>query len=145
MNKRGGCFRRTSPTVDTKRIGTPAELKDPKYKSRDIHSTTCHYEKEGKQLCINTYNVKTKSKGRKNVIVLTTLRPLKGMMIDDGKDKPAIYKFYDFTKGGTDIVDQLNDYYTTGTKSIRWTNIALSYCLDTARVNAKLTSVWQRI
>ena len=25
---------------------------------------------------------------------------------DDGKEKPALYKLYDFTKGGTDIVDQ---------------------------------------
>ena len=31
-------------------------------------------------------------------------------MFDDGKDKSQILKLYDFTKGGTDIVDQLNDY-----------------------------------
>lgn len=29
---------------------------------------------------------------------------------DDLKQKPAIYKFYDFTKDGTDIVDQKNDF-----------------------------------
>ena len=30
--------------------------------------------------------------------------------IDDGKEKLQIIKFYDFAKGGTDIVDQLKDY-----------------------------------
>ena len=63
-----------------------------------------------------------------------------GKTIDDGKEKPQTIKFYDFTKGGTDIVDQLNDYYTTRSKSCRWVMVALSYMLDTARVNGK--TVW---
>jgi len=33
--------------------------------------------------------------------------------MDDGKKKLAIYKLYDFTKGGTDIVDQCIGFYTT--------------------------------
>ena len=37
--------------------------------------------------------------------------PLNGVTRDDNKKKSIIYRFYDFTKGGTDIVDQLNDYY----------------------------------
>ena len=41
------------------------------------------------------------------------MRPIRKKTRDDKKEKPAIYKFYDFTKGGTDIVDQMNDYYTT--------------------------------
>ena len=60
-----------------------------------------------------SYTVKTKSKGKKNVMVLSTYRSLHGKTIDDGKEKPQILKFYDFTKGGTDIVDHLNDCYTT--------------------------------
>ena len=40
-------------------------------------------------------------------------------MIDFVKQKPQITKLYDFTKGGTDIVDQLNDYDTTQVKSYR--------------------------
>ena len=36
------------------------------------------------------------------------------------KQKPGIYKFYDFTKGGTDIEDQLNDYHTVRSQSNRW-------------------------
>ena len=108
--------------------------------NREILSATCHFEKEKKNICLTSYTVKTKSKGKKNVVVLSTSRPLHGKTIDDGKEKPQIIKFYDFTKGGTDIVDQLNDYYTTRSKSCRWVMVALSHMLDTARVNGK--TVW---
>ena len=80
------------------------------------------------------------STGKKDVVVLLTSRPLHGKKIDNDKEKPQIIKFYDFTKGETDIVDQLNDYYTTKSKSCRWVMVALSYMLDTARVNGK--TVW---
>ena len=60
--------------------------------------------------------------------------------IVDGKEKPQIIKFYDFIKGGTDIVEQLKNYYSTRSKSCRWVIVALSYMVDTARVNGK--TVW---
>ena len=50
--------------------------------------------------------------------------------------KPAIYKIYDFTKGGTDIVDQRMGTYSVSTKSWRWVSTAFSYVLDTSRINA---------
>ena len=87
-----------------------------------------------------SYTVKSKSKGKKNVLMLTTLRPLNGKTKDDGKQKPTLLNLYDFTKGGTDIVDQLIDYYTTRASSRRWDIIAFYYILDTVRVNAK--TVW---
>ena len=37
----------------------------------------------------------------------------------DDEFKPQIFKFCDFNKGGTDIVDQLNDFFTTHAKSNR--------------------------
>ena len=89
---------------------------------------------------LTSYTVKTKSKGKKNVVLLSTSRPLHGKAIDDGKKKPQIIKFYNFTKGGTDIVDQLNDSYTTRSKSCHWVMVALSHILDTARVNG--ITVW---
>ena len=46
-------------------------------------------------------------------------------------------KFYDFTKGGTDIIDQRMGNYSVNTKSRRWTMSAFSYILDTMRVNAQ--------
>ena len=72
--------------------------------------------------------------------ILSTTRPLHCCTKDDLKSKPQIFKFYDFTKGGTDIVDQMNDYFTTRAKSLRWVMIVLYYMLDTTRVNAK--SIW---
>ena len=68
--------------------------------------------------------------------MLSTVEPLVGNTIDDGKCKPAIIKFDDFTKGGTDIIDQKMGYYTVKTKSCRWTMVAFAYLLDTIRVNA---------
>ena len=59
---------------------------------------------------------------------------------DDKKEKPAIYKLYDFTKGGTDIVDQMNNCYTTRAKTLRWSTLKFYYMLDTIRVNSK--SLW---
>lgn len=58
---------------------------------------------------------------------------------DDQKSKAQIFKFY-FTKGGTDLLDQLIDHYSTRAKSLRWVMVAFSYMLDTALVNSK--TVW---
>ena len=84
--------------------------------------------------------MQTKSKGKKNVVILSTTRPMHSCTKDDNKSKPQIFKFYDFTKGGTDIFDQMNDYFSTRAKSLRWVMIVLYYMLDTARVNAK--TIW---
>ena len=104
----------------------------------EIFSATCHLEKEKKDICLTSYTVKTKSKGKKNVLL--TSRPLHSKTIDDGKEKPWIIKFYLFAKVGIDIVDQLNDYYTIRSKYCHWSMVAQSYMLDTARVNGK--TVW---
>ena len=45
-------------------------------------------------------------------------------------------KFYDLIDGGTDIVDQRMDTYTTKSKSRKWTRVTLAYILDTIRVNS---------
>ena len=125
----------TLGTMEAKRIGIPSELEDTK--GCEVSSTTCHFEKKDKNLCLNTYTVKTKSTDMKNVFMLSTLRPLKGITKDDQKEKPALYKLYDLTKGGTDIVDQLHDFYSTRLESLRWVCGAMFYTLDTSRVNAK--------
>ena len=125
----------TVGTLNTNRIGLPNELKDTR--CREEFSVTCHVESEDKNMYLATYAVKTKSTGRKNVFMLSTMRPMGGITKDDKKFKPAIFKFYDFTKGGTDIVDQLNDYYTCRSGTNRWDLVALFYMLDTARVNCK--------
>ena len=46
--------------------------------------------------------------------------PILGITRDDGKAKPAIIKFYDHMKGGTDIMDQISERITVKPKSHRW-------------------------
>ena len=77
----------------------------------------------------------TKS-GRKNVLLLATTKPLLGVTRDDNKNKPAQYKLYDFTKGGTDECDQRVESYSTKPKSRKWTIVAFCYVLDMARINS---------
>ena len=99
-------------------------------------SETCHFE----DLCLSSYTVQTKSKGKKNVVILLTTRPMHSSTKDDNKSEPQIFKFYDFKKGGIDIVDQMNYYFTTRAKSLWWVIIVVYYVLETARVNAK--TIW---
>ena len=72
----------------------------------------------------------------KNALKLSTMQLIMRVAKDDGKKKPAIYKFYDYTKGGSDIVDQQMGFHTCKTKSWRWTSTAFWYVLDVCRVNA---------
>ena len=55
--------------MNTTRIGVPDELK--KAEGRDEFSATCHFEAQNGNLCLNSYTVKTKSKGKKSVLLLT--------------------------------------------------------------------------
>ena len=127
----------TVGTLNTNRNGIPDELKNTK--DRNEFSVICHLD-ESKKIYLTAYSVRTKLKGKKNVMVLSTMRPLQGVTIDDGKKKPAIIKFYDFTKGGTDIVDQINDFHTCRTQTYRWDLVVLFYILDTIKTNSK--TVW---
>ena len=81
---------------------------------------------------------------KNNVTVLSTSRPLHRKTIDDGKEKPQIIKFHDFTKRGTDIIDQLSDYYNTRAKSCQWVMVALYYMLETFRVDGKTYLLLER-
>ena len=102
----------------------PTEFKNTS--EREEFSVTCHYESIKKDLCLLSYTVKTKSSSKNNVFLLSTMLPLNRITRDDYKQKPGIYKFHDFTKGGTDIVDQLNDYYMVWSQSNRWDLVAFS-------------------
>ena len=73
----------TVGTLNTNRVGIPKELKD--VKGREEFSVTCHFEQEHKNLCLVTYSVKTKSTGMRNVVVLTTTRPIHGLTKDTRK------------------------------------------------------------
>ena len=91
----------------------------------------------GNNIVLCTYTVKPQSKGKKNVPIRTTRRPVLGQTRDDDKKKPAIYKHYDFTKGGTDIMDQKIGKYSNKCTTQLWPLVSFFYVLDTARNNAK--------
>ena len=85
-------------TLQSKRIGLPDKLKNPKERSE--FESTIHWEKQHDNIALCTYTTKTKSKEMKNIFVMSTMQPLLGITKDDDKHKPAIIKFYNFTKGG---------------------------------------------
>ena len=122
-------------TIMSNRKSIPKDLKTPA--NREANSYKFFWESVKAKITLHSYVVQTKSKGMKNVLVLSSMPPLLGTTTDDGHVKPAVLKFYDFSKGGTDIVDQRIGKYTTNTKSRRWSMAAFSYILDTARVNSQ--------
>lgn len=119
-------------TMQINRKGIPAEMKDMSH--REPLSSKIYWQENG-PLSLSSYVVKT-SKGKKNVLMLSTVEPILGVTSDDNKVKPALYKLYDFTKGGTDIIDQRMGFLTSKVKSRRWTLTAFTYILDMARVNS---------
>ena len=120
-------------TIMMNRKGLPDALKTTV--GRDNHSYSVLWEKTEEKLSLHSYVVKPKSSKKKNVLMLSSFPPLLGTTKDDNHSKPAIMKLYDFTKGGTDIMDQRIGSYTTNSKSVRWVSTAFSYMLDTMRVN----------
>lgn len=120
-------------TLTTNRLGLPDELKAPK--DRDEFESTMHWEKEEGNIALCAYTTKSKSKGKKNVLVLSTMRPLLGITKDDKKLKPAIIKFYDFTKGGTDVMDMKMSRYSCKALTHKWTMVHFYFLLDTIRCN----------
>ena len=63
--------------------------------------------------------------------MLPIIKPLRGLMTNDDKQKPALYKIYGFTRGGTVAVDQKIQFYSVKTKSRKWTVIVFSYLIHT--------------
>lgn len=69
--------------------------------------------------------------GKMDVLALASTPPLLGTPIDGNKNKPVLLKLYDFTKGGTDIVDQIIGAYSVDSRSKHWTLSSFSYLSDT--------------
>ena len=56
--------------------------------------------------------------------------------MDDDKNKAGLYKLYDFTKGGTNIVDQRMGFYICKFRSRKWSMVAFSYIVNKACMNS---------
>ena len=80
----------------------------------------------------------------KNVILLSTAPPILGITKDDEKSKLGIYKVYDFTKRGKDIINQRMGLYTCKPKSRKLTVTVFSYVIDMAHVNLSTTFALQK-
>ena len=125
-------------TLVSNRKGLPKEF--VKTVCRKEFSYEILWNADDVRITLHSCVVKTKSTGLRNVLLLSTLEPIIAVTQDDGKQKPQIYKVYDFTKGGTDMIDQRAQFYTCKPKSSRWTISVFSYVLDTSRINA--SAVW---
>ena len=113
--------------------GIPPDVN--KIHHREIQSTEFYWDKEH-DLVLESYVVISSTKEKRNVILLSTHKPILGTTIDDDKNKAALYMLYDFTKGGTDIVDQRMGFYTCRFKSHKWSIVTFSYIVDMVRVNS---------
>ena len=82
----------TVGTLNSNRMGIPDELKNPK--EREEFGITCHFEKEKRNFCLSSCMVKSKSKGKRNVLLLSTTRPLRKKTRDDQKRKPSMHNFF---------------------------------------------------
>ena len=95
-------------TAMANRKGIPREMSSLDNRSEFLYRVM--WEDTKKKLSLHSYVVNTKSKVKKNELALTTLPPLLGTTIDDQKNKPAILKLYDFTKGGTDLYNKYKSH-----------------------------------
>ena len=73
--------------------------------NREENSTVVWHEKEKGKMTLSSYCVKTKSKGKKIVLLLSNYPnlPILGVTQDDLKCKTALFKMYDFSMIGTDV------------------------------------------
>ena len=121
-------------TLQSNRRGMANEIKN--VAERERFSDQCFWESSENKLVLHSHVVPTKSSGKRNVLLLSAVQPILGVTKDDGKKKPAIYKLYDFTKDGTDVMDHRIGADTCKAKSNLWTLTAFSYILDVWRINA---------
>jgi hypothetical protein len=129
-------------TLTANRKGLPAEFKSVVGRKEGDYMVL--FEENGK-MSLHSWVVKTSSRVPKNVLLLTSTKPIIGKTKDDGKDRPALISLYNFAMLGTDRVDQLSKHYTTRMKSKRWPMSVFSFILDTCRVNAKTIGDLQEV
>ena len=55
-------------TLQKCRLGFPEKVFDTKHP--EVLTKTCHFEKDKKDLCLSSYTVHAKSKGKKNAVIL---------------------------------------------------------------------------
>lgn len=74
------------------RVGLPDELKDARNRDEFENSMPWKQKEDNLALC----TTKSKFKGEKNVLVLSTMRLLMGITRDDRKQKSAIISYFPY-------------------------------------------------
>ncbi|XP_056880909.1 uncharacterized protein LOC130521345, partial [Takifugu flavidus] len=72
----------------------------------------------------------------KSVVLLSTMHDDKAVDESNHKKKPDVILFYNQTKGGVDIMDQMVSAYTCKRRTRRWPMVLWSNMLDVATLNA---------
>ena len=119
-------------TMRHDRKGIAQEIKS--LDEREEKSVKWWYKESDEKNMIVSF-VDKKKKGMKNIVVLTTMHDTVSVTKDQRR-KPNVIVFYDYTKGGVDVVDLIAKM-STRIKNKRWIINSLAFVLDTARTNAK--------
>ena len=97
-------------TLQSNRRGIPDATKQTN--GREPFSDEYFWESEKGRLVLHSYAVKTKSTGLRDGLLLSTVQPILGVS-KNPKKKPAIYKLYDYTKGGTVPISLTKEWVLT--------------------------------
>ncbi|XP_066920700.1 uncharacterized protein [Clytia hemisphaerica] len=117
--------------VDASNPGVPEELRIPK--NREENQSTMHWEKHQGNFVLCTYTKKaTNTKGKENIFMLTTTRPLLGVTKEGQKRVPSLIRFYENTKKCNEEFNQ----FSTKTITHQWAKAHFYFLLDVIRRNS---------
>lgn len=110
------------------RVDVPREFVESK--KRELYSSMFGFNtKDGTAL------VSYKAKKNKIVILMSTMHQTQ-LVSQNEKKKPEIVEFYNRTKGGVDVADQMVEQYSTKFATRRWPVVVFSNIIDMAALNA---------
>ncbi|XP_073510836.1 uncharacterized protein [Phyllobates terribilis] len=114
-------------TLNKIRREVPKEIKSMK---EELYNTKVFRNEDNFTLTVY------QGKPNKNVVILSSVHPDVVVASDSAKKTPETVKFYNETKYGVDVVDQMARKYTTRTCTRRWPVHAFENALDFAGINA---------
>ena len=96
--------------------------------NRDMDSCKVFCNKPETNIVLNSFVVNSKTIEKRNILILSTIHKV-FKLLKDQKKKPDLYKFFDYTTRGTDIVHQKISFYSSKSKSRKWTAITFPFLL----------------
>ncbi|XP_073494170.1 uncharacterized protein [Phyllobates terribilis] len=114
-------------TLNKIRREVPKEIKSMK---EELYNTKVFRNEDNFTLTVY------QGKPNKNVVILSSVHPDVVVASDSAKKTPETVKFYNETKYGVDVVDQMARKYTTRTCTRGWPVHAFENALDFAGINA---------